>query len=333
MELSLQVQQKQILSQKMQQSVEILQMNAVTLSEYIREFAEENPLVEWNEEKEPVQQENTELLQKLEWLEETDEQNRSLYRMEHEQEEKERETNAFGRKEGQSLREFLLFQINIQKIPAGHKAVLRFLAESTAESGYLEKDAIEMMMEKYPMKKSTAARILAQFQALEPSGVGARNLQECLLIQLKQKNASALSMKITRNYLDELSEADYTGKRILLVEDNELNREIAVEILQMTGAEVETAENGKIAVEKVEASPEGLYDLVFMDIQMPVMNGYEATAAIRSLPGEQGKLPIVAMTANAFAEDVQLAKNTGMNGHIAKPLDMNKLNDVLESWL
>ena len=333
MELSLQVQQKQILSQKMQQSVEILQMNAVTLSEYIREFAEENPLVEWNEEKEPVQQENTELLQKLEWLEETDEQNRSLYRMEHEQEEKERETNAFGRKEGQSLREFLLFQINIQKIPAGHKAVLRFLAESTAESGYLEKDAIEMMMEKYPMKKSTAARILAQFQALEPSGVGARNLQECLLIQLKQKNASALSMKITRNYLDELSEADYTGKRILLVEDNELNREIAVEILQMTGAEVETAENGKIAVEKVEASPKGLYDLIFMDIQMPVMNGYEATAAIRSLPGEQGKLPIVAMTANAFAEDVQLAKNTGMNGHIAKPLDMNKLNDVLENWL
>ena len=139
--------------------------------------------------------------------------------------------------------------------------------------------------------------------------------------------------KTARNYLEKLSKSDYTGKRILLVEDNELNREIGVEILQMTGAEVETAENGKIAVEKVEASPKGSYDLIFMDIQMPVMNGYEATAAIRSLPGEKGKLPIVAMTANAFAEDVQLAKNTGMNGHIAKPLDMNKLNDVLKNWL
>ena len=100
-----------------------------------------------------------------------------------------------------------------------------------------------------------------------------------------------------------------------------------------SGRKEKTAENGKIAVEKVEASPKDSYDLIFMDIQMPVMNGYEATAAIRSLSGEKGKLPIVAMTANAFAEDVQLAKNTGMNGHIAKPLDMNKLNDVLENWL
>ena len=141
----------------------------------------------------------------------------------------------------------------------------------------------------------------------------------------KEKNA--------RDYLEEFAKADYTGKRILIVEDNELNREIAAEILGMTGAEIDVAENGKIAVEKVMNAPENEYDLAFMDIQMPIMNGYEATAAIRSLPGARGKVPIIAMTANAFAEDVQMAKNTGMNEHIAKPLDMNKLNDVLKQWL
>ena len=136
--------------------------------------------------------------------------------------------------------------------------------------------------------------------------------------------------KTARDYLES---ADYSGKRILLVEDNELNREITSEILQMTGVEVEYAENGKIAVEKVLNAPANRYDLVFMDIQMPVMNGYEATAAIRGLSGERGQLPIVAMTANAFAEDVQMAKNAGMNGHIAKPLDVKKLSEILKKWL
>ena len=141
----------------------------------------------------------------------------------------------------------------------------------------------------------------------------------------KEKNA--------RNYLEEFAKENYAGKRILLVEDNALNREIATEILSMTGVTVDTAENGKIAVEKVMEAPEKWYDLLFMDIQMPIMNGYEATAAIRALAGSRGKVPIIAMTANAFAEDVQLAKNTGMNEHIAKPLDLNKLNDVLKQWL
>ena len=139
--------------------------------------------------------------------------------------------------------------------------------------------------------------------------------------------------KDARNYLEEFAKENYAGKRILLVEDNALNREIATEILSMTGVTVDTAENGKIAVEKVMDAPEKWYDLIFMDIQMPIMNGYEATAAIRALAGSRGKVPIIAMTANAFAEDVQLAKNTGMNEHIAKPLDLNKLNDVLKQWL
>ena len=139
--------------------------------------------------------------------------------------------------------------------------------------------------------------------------------------------------KNARNYLEDFAKENYAGKRILLVEDNELNREIATEIIGMTGVTIDRAENGKIAVEKVMEAPEKWYDLIFMDIQMPIMNGYEATAAIRALAGSRGKVPIIAMTANAFAEDVQLAKNTGMNEHIAKPLDLNKLNDVLKQWL
>ena len=102
----------------------------------------------------------------------------------------------------------------------------------------------------------------------------------------------------------------------------------------MTGAKVETAENGKDAVEMVASANKGYYDMVFMDIQMPVMNGYEATAAIRSLDKAAGEsVPIVAMTANAFAEDILLSKNAGMNEHIAKPLDMTRLRDVMRRWL
>ena len=137
-----------------------------------------------------------------------------------------------------------------------------------------------------------------------------------------------------RHYLSDISSCDYSGKKILLVEDNDLNREVAQEIISMTGAEVVTAENGKDAVGLLASAKEGDYDLVFMDIQMPVMNGYEATAAIRSLHKQNGKtIPIVAMTANAFAEDILLAKNAGMNEHISKPLDMTRLRDVLRRWL
>lgn len=110
--------------------------------------------------------------------------------------------------------------------------------------------------------------------------------------------------------------------------------EIAKEIIGMTGAEVVTAENGKTAVDMISSGSEGDFDLIFMDIQMPVMNGYEATAAIRTsnIPAARS-VPIVAMTANAFAEDVQLARSVGMNEHISKPLDMTRLRDVMRKWL
>lgn len=134
--------------------------------------------------------------------------------------------------------------------------------------------------------------------------------------------------------LEQIEEADYSGRRILVVEDNDLNREIAMEILAMTGAMVEAAENGKEAVEMVEASEKDYYDLILMDLQMPVMNGYEATSALRAMERKDIRdIPIIAMTANAFLEDVQRSKACGMNEHMAKPLDIEQLHQMLARWL
>jgi CheY-like chemotaxis protein len=106
---------------------------------------------------------------------------------------------------------------------------------------------------------------------------------------------------------------DYKGKRVLLVEDNELNVEIAGELLHVVGLEVETASNGRQAVEKVSGHSEGYYDLIFMDIQMPIMNGYEATRAIRGIDrADLKEIPIIAMTADAFAEAVKKAMEAGI---------------------
>ncbi len=136
------------------------------------------------------------------------------------------------------------------------------------------------------------------------------------------------------NPFDEIKDKDYTGKRILLVEDNELNAEIATEILEVAGLNVDIACDGSEALDKFSYSEPGHYDLIFMDIQMPGMNGYETTNAIRILPRKDARtIPIIAMTANAFAEDVAAAKASGMNEHIAKPLDMARLNEILNTWL
>ena len=134
--------------------------------------------------------------------------------------------------------------------------------------------------------------------------------------------------------LDNVKESDYSDKRLLLVEDNELNREIAIEILGMTGINIEEAGNGKDAVDKFSGSDIGYYDIIFMDIQMPVMNGYDATSAIRSLDRQDASsVPIIAMTANAFTEDIMDSKNAGMNEHLSKPLDVSKLTAVLKKYL
>lgn len=127
---------------------------------------------------------------------------------------------------------------------------------------------------------------------------------------------------------------DFKGKRILLVEDNELNREIAEELIGATGASVESAEDGVQAVEKFKESAEGYYDLILMDVQMPHMDGYEATRCIRALGrSDAQKVPIFAMTANEFAEDVQKSREAGMNAHISKPLDIRAVYKQMNRYL
>lgn len=130
------------------------------------------------------------------------------------------------------------------------------------------------------------------------------------------------------------AQGDFRGRRFLLAEDNELNREIAVELLSVTGAAMETAVDGKEAVEKFTVSLPGYYDLILMDVQMPEMNGYEATKAIRALERPDAlSVPILAMTANAFSEDVEKSLACGMNGHISKPIDLKEVFEKIEGAL
>ena len=123
------------------------------------------------------------------------------------------------------------------------------------------------------------------------------------------------------------------GKRVLLAEDNELNWEVARELLSGLELELDWAENGKICVEKFEKSPFGFYDAIIMDVRMPVMDGYEATAAIRGLERPDAELPIIAMTADAFSEDIQRCLACGMNDHLAKPIDIQTVACKLKKYL
>lgn len=136
------------------------------------------------------------------------------------------------------------------------------------------------------------------------------------------------------NLKEESLENPFKNKKILLVEDNELNREIAVELLKEAGFILDTAEDGTIAVEKMRTAKPGQYDLILMDIQMPIMDGYEATRQIRKLENpETANIPIVAITANAFEEDRQKALEAGMNEHVSKPIDLERLLEVVKKVL
>lgn len=133
---------------------------------------------------------------------------------------------------------------------------------------------------------------------------------------------------------EDAKEVQLAGRRILLAEDNELNAEIAVAVLEEMGFAVEHAENGSDCVELLQKAEAGYYDLILMDIQMPVMNGYEAARAVRALSDEEkSRIPIIAMTANAFEEDKENALDAGMNGHLAKPIDLKALTEALSKAL
>ncbi len=125
----------------------------------------------------------------------------------------------------------------------------------------------------------------------------------------------------------------FAGKRILLAEDNDLNWEIAEEILSEAGFELERAENGRICVEKFTESEEKYYDVILMDIRMPVMSGYDAAVEIRKLGRSDAGLPIIAMTADAFSEDIERCRQCGMNEHVSKPIDVDRLIQLLRKYL
>ena len=133
--------------------------------------------------------------------------------------------------------------------------------------------------------------------------------------------------------LHEEKYADFTGRHILLAEDNDLNWEIANELLSDLGMELDWAENGRICVDKFEASPVGFYDAVLMDLRMPVMTGYEATEAIRNMDRPDKDIPIIAMTADAFSEDIKKCLDAGMNAHVAKPIDIREVSRLLEKFI
>lgn len=146
--------------------------------------------------------------------------------------------------------------------------------------------------------------------------------------QIRSSKASAPAADI-----DSLQEISCRGKQVLLVEDNELNLEIAVELLKYAGLNITTAKNGLEGLDKFKAAPPGTYALILMDIQMPVMNGLEAAKAIRALPVKDAQtVPIVAMTANAFPEDIAATLQAGMNEHLSKPIDLEQFHSILQKW-
>ncbi len=149
------------------------------------------------------------------------------------------------------------------------------------------------------------------------------------------KNAMKIQENDDTNVVEPIEEITYSGKKLLLVDDQELNNEVSAEFVKMLGFEPETVNDGREALELVVEKPAGYYSMIFMDVHMPGMDGYEATQAIRAVPGrpDLAEIPIIAMTADAFTDDIKKAHLKGMNDHIAKPIELETLRKVIEKWI
>ena len=207
----------------------------------------------------------------------------------------------------------------------------------------MSEDFVQHIFEPFEREKNTT------FSGIQGTGLGmaiTKNIVDMMngSIEIKSKKDSGTEVLVsfvfklnsqTKEQRDVKDKSLNLQKgRILLAEDNELNQEIAASILSDAGFSVEIAGNGQIAVDMLKQSQEGYYQLILMDVQMPIMNGYEATKEIRKLSDKKlSSIPIFAMTANAFEEDKQEALRCGMNGHIAKPIDVEKLFEVLDKIL
>lgn len=182
-----------------------------------------------------------------------------------------------------------------------------------------------------PIAVNLAKMMGGDIEVKSKLGVGSKFT---VYVYLKINKESSDKDEEKADEISEYTKHKYIGKRILLVEDNESNIEIGRELLGIAGITVDVALNGEEAIEKLVENEQDYYDLILMDIQMPVMNGYEATKIIRSMKREDlKKIPIIAMSAYAFTDDIKRAKEVGMNDSISKPIEISKLDKLLSSML
>lgn len=223
-----------------------------------------------------------------------------------------------------------------------HGDALRAYSIAVADTGVgISPDALERIFAPFEREKDTTE------SGISGAGLGltlARHNAEMLggRITVESVKGEGSKFTLTLNLepekadgktADEVSADSLAGLKILLVEDNELNKEIATFILEDAGFIVDTAENGKVAVDKIKAAPEDGYDVVLMDIQMPVMDGRQATVAIRALGGRRAKLPVIALSANAFERDKRLSLEHGMDAHLTKPMDLDAIKKTIAEIL